>query len=158
MPSSERGDVEKGGVGRMPLSERPGEKKFFSFFFLSFFIFEDPRKEARPSAWLVHPQIVAISRFPCNCTEIEKWLVSERWGCGYIGTLDSEIKCAQSLNQMQTLKDCFFHHVYCAHLGTPWHRAVTASCAAYYRESRYTRTHHGCDLESLRVYFFLWYL
>jgi len=27
MPSSERGDVEEGGVGRMPLSERPGEKK-----------------------------------------------------------------------------------------------------------------------------------
>jgi len=27
MPSSERGDVEEGGVGRMPSSERPGEKK-----------------------------------------------------------------------------------------------------------------------------------
>jgi len=27
MPSSERGDVETGGVGRMPSSERPGEKK-----------------------------------------------------------------------------------------------------------------------------------
>jgi hypothetical protein len=27
MTSSERGDVEEGGVGRMPSSERPGEKK-----------------------------------------------------------------------------------------------------------------------------------
>jgi len=27
MPSSERGDVEEEIVGRMPLSERPGEKK-----------------------------------------------------------------------------------------------------------------------------------
>jgi len=27
MPSSERGDVEEGGVGKMPSSERPGEKK-----------------------------------------------------------------------------------------------------------------------------------
>jgi len=27
MSSSERGDMEEGGVGRMPLSERPGEKK-----------------------------------------------------------------------------------------------------------------------------------
>jgi len=27
MPSSERGDVEEGIVGRMPLLERPGEKK-----------------------------------------------------------------------------------------------------------------------------------
>jgi len=27
MPSSERGDVEEGGVGRMPSSERPGKKK-----------------------------------------------------------------------------------------------------------------------------------
>ena len=26
-PSSERGDVEEGGVGRMPSSEHPGEKK-----------------------------------------------------------------------------------------------------------------------------------
>jgi len=38
MPSSERGDVEKGGVGRMPLLERPGEKNFFSFLF-SFFLY-----------------------------------------------------------------------------------------------------------------------
>jgi len=27
MPSSERGEVEEGEVGRMPSSERPGEKK-----------------------------------------------------------------------------------------------------------------------------------
>ena len=26
-----------------------------------------------------------------NCTEIEKSLVGERWGCEYIGTFDSEI-------------------------------------------------------------------
>ena len=27
MPSSERGDVKEGGVGRMPSSEHPGEKQ-----------------------------------------------------------------------------------------------------------------------------------
>ena len=27
MPSSKRGDVEEGGVGRLPSLERPGEKK-----------------------------------------------------------------------------------------------------------------------------------
>ena len=30
---------------------------------------------------------------------------------------------------IEMLKDCLLHHVYCAHLGTPWHRAVTAFCA-----------------------------
>ena len=30
---------------------------------------------------------------------------------------------------------------------------IVDSCAFYYRESRYTRTHYSCDLESLRVCF-----
>jgi len=93
-----------------------------------------------------------------NCTEIEKSLVSARWGCEYIGKFESEVKCCQSLHQIQILKDCLLRHVYYAHLGRPWHRAVTAFGAVSYRESRYTRTHYGmpfgCDLESLRVYFF----
>jgi len=53
-------------------------------------------------------------------------------GCEYIGTFDSVIKCYRSLNQIQTLKDCLSHHIYCAHLGTLWHRAVTAFCAVSY--------------------------
>jgi len=88
-----------------------------------------------------------------RCTEIEKSLVSERWVCENIGTFDSEINVSQSLNQIQMLKDCLLHHVYCAHLATPWHRAVTTFCTVSYRESRYTRTDYGCDLESLRVFF-----
>ena len=69
-----------------------------------------------------------------NCPEIEKLLVGGRWGCAYIGTFDSEIKCSQYLNQIQILTDCLVHHVDCAHLGTPWHRAVIAFCAVSYRE------------------------
>jgi len=101
----------------------------------------------------IHKLFLDFREIEKNCTKIEKSLVSERWGCEYIGTFDSEIKCSQSLNQIKMLKDCLVHHVYCAHLGTPWHRALTAFCAVSYRESRYTRTHYGCDLESLRVYF-----
>ena len=53
-----------------------------------------------------------------NCTEIEKSLVCERWGCEYIGTFDSEIKCSQSLDQIKMLKDWFFSsHLLCS----PWH-------------------------------------
>ena len=103
----------------------------------------------------IHKLFLDFREIEKNCTEIEKLLVSERWGCEYIGTFDSEIKCSQSLNQIQTLKDCLIYHVCCVHLGTPWYRAVTAFCAVFYRESRYTHTHYGCDLESLRVYFFV---
>ena len=32
-------------------------------------------------------------------------------------------------NQIQTLKDCLCCHIYCAYLGKPWHRTVSASRA-----------------------------
>jgi len=81
--------------------------------------------------------------------------VSERWGRGCIGTFDSGPKCAQSWNQIQTLKDCLFCHIYCANLGKPWHRTVTTSCTVSNRKSRCPRTHYGGDLdESLHEKFF----
>jgi len=45
--------------------------------------------------------------------------VSERWGCGCIGTFDSGLTWAQSWNQIQTLKDFLSCHIYCAQLGSP---------------------------------------
>jgi len=37
-------------------------------------------------------------------------------------------------------KKCFFCHIYCAHLGTPWYSTVTVSRAVANRESRYPLT------------------
>ena len=63
------------------------------------------------------------------CTEIDKYSLSEWWGCGSTRTVDSSIKWAQSWNQIQTLKACLFCHNHCAHLRTHMHSTVTASCA-----------------------------
>ena len=48
-------------------------------------------------------------------------LLSERWGDERTRTVDAGPKCAQSWNQIQTLKECLCFHIYCAHLGTPWY-------------------------------------
>ena len=64
----------------------------------------------------IHKLFLDFREIEKNCTEIEKLLASERWGCEYIRTFDSDIKCSQSLNQIQMLKDCLVHDVYCVHL------------------------------------------
>jgi len=48
-------------------------------------------------------------------------LLSERWGDERTRTVDAGPKCAQSWDQIQTLKECLCFHIYCAHLGTPWY-------------------------------------
>jgi len=62
------------------------------------------------------------------------------WGCGCIGTVDSGPKCAQSWNQIQTLKNCISCHIYCAHFCTPLQQIVEDICTVPNRESRYPRT------------------
>jgi len=58
-------------------------------------------------------------------------------GCGCIGTVDSRRNFAQSYNQIQTLKECFFCHNCGAQLWMRVAAIVTASCAVSNRESRY---------------------
>jgi len=43
------------------------------------------------------------------------------------------------LKPIQTLKEYFWCHVYCTHLGTPWYQIVGASRTISTRESRYPR-------------------
>jgi len=69
------------------------------------------------------------------------WCVNGR-GCGCIGTVESGPKCAQSWNQIQTLKHYIFCHIYCAHLCTPLHRIVGDVCRVPNRESRYPPSPH----------------
>jgi len=57
-----------------------------------------------------------------------------RWGHGHKGC-----KLAQSWNKIQTLKEHFCCHIYCAHLGTPWYKIVGAFRAVSITESRYPR-------------------
>jgi len=44
---------------------------------------------------------------------------------------------------IQTLKEYFSCHVYCAHLGTPWYQNVGASCTVSNWESRYPQARGG---------------
>jgi len=48
-------------------------------------------------------------------------------GVGAKGT--KGVNWRQSWKQIQTLKECLCCHIYCARLGTPWHRTV-AACRA----------------------------
>ena len=57
-------------------------------------------------------------------TNQEKW-----WGSGSTRTVDAGPKCAQSSNQIQTLKDCLCYHIYSVQLGPPWATSVRACCA-----------------------------
>jgi len=61
----------------------------------------------------------------------------ERWGCGSIRTVESGPKCAQSWNPIQTLKEYFSCHIYCAQLRAHLGKIVEASCAVSNRRSRY---------------------
>jgi len=54
------------------------------------------------------------------------WCVNGR-GCGCIGTFDSGPKCAQSWDQIQTLKNYIICHLYCVYCCTHLYRTVTGS-------------------------------
>jgi len=58
-------------------------------------------------------------------------------GCGCMRTVDSGPKCAQSWNQIQTLKECLCCHNYCAQFEPRWAILVLASRAVSNSESRY---------------------
>ena len=61
-------------------------------------------------------------------------------GCACIGTVDSRRNFAQSYNQIQTLKEFLFCHIYCAHHCSRLSAIVTWSCAVSNTESRYPRS------------------
>ena len=75
----------------------------------------------------------------------------ERWGCEFVGTLDSGRKLAQSWNQIQTLKDCLCTHIYCAQPGTSWDAIDVACCAVSNRESWYRRNISAMDFRWNRM-------
>ena len=51
-------------------------------------------------------------------------------GCGCTWTVDSRRDVAQFYNQIQTLKECLFCHIYCAQLCAHLRAIVTFSCAS----------------------------
>jgi len=94
--------------------------------------------------------------------------------CGFTRTADTERNFAQSQNQIQTLKECLFCHIYCAQLCTrvfffppngPSFWIVTASCAVSNLESQYPRLGYfwnerrfsvESSLQRVSLIFFLW--
>ena len=63
----------------------------------------------------------------------------ERWGSGCRGHDEKERNVAQSWNQIQTLKNYIYCHMYCAHFSTALHQIVGDMSTVPSRESRYPR-------------------
>jgi len=70
-------------------------------------------------------------------------------GCGCIGIVDAEHKCAHSWNQIQTLKECHFCHIYYSQVSAHLCTTVTASRAVSNWESRYPHRHEEMGAFSL---------
>jgi len=102
------------------------------------------------------PSISTVILFKCNRTDrryrpcspvgaIEPTVDIDRdWPTGRIKSTDRwnrRHKCnvAQSWNQIQTLKNDIFCHIYCAHLCTLEHQIVGGICTVPNRESQYPR-------------------
>ena len=64
------------------------------------------------------------------------WENTDSWLGAQIGSV---------LKPIQTLKEYFWSHVYCAHLGIPWYQIVGASRTVSNRESRYPHQNRPTD-------------
>ena len=73
----------------------------------------------------------------CSYTRIMTYSQKERCGSGRRGHDDKGHNVAQYWNQIQTLKECFGFHKYCAHFGTPLHQIVGDICTVPNRVPRY---------------------
>jgi len=70
------------------------------------------------------------------------WEHTDSWLGAHMGSV---------LKRIQTLKEYFWCHVYCAHLGTPWYRIVGACRTVCNRESRYPHREWSRERESTKI-------